>query len=1615
MKRLIMIIGVVFVMITSVNAQIDGIITWVENIDFTFRPEGEYMDVVSEPSTYLNEIGAPNLPYCVKTFLVPVGVQPSVQIHSVNKELLKSDILVYPAQPQVIISSVPEWVEPDSRIYNSSDPYPGSYAEIISDREDFGYHLVTVKFSPLEYVPNMRKLYLCDISFSLTYSSTSPSSASQFSVNSQSGYLNELDKEYIRSIIDNKEALDGVVPDIKSIVPKTYSDNPVLRSATTAAISEVLPEYLIITNNELKKTFQELADWKIKKGIPTIIETVENIAVSQAGSDLQEKIRNYLIYIKKSYGSLFVLLGGDTNIIPARLKEPRAEKSNVAVDFYYACVNGGNWNRNGNNLYFEDNDYTSSDWGLTFKLGRASVENKTEAETFVEKAIHYEKADLNINYSYFNNSVAASAFISKSDNGYLYNDGRDSIARYYQKYAGTLNRWLIYDHYNCESNTSSCNGKHSKYTDNTHKGEELNKSNFISALQNGGNSGLDHFHLIYHMDHSSPTGMGTSSKDKNEAIHNNDVDNLENGNYYPILMSGGCLSADITKDCIAEHFLNKTPGGAVAFIGNTDAGYASEYRQLKGLLGELYKTSPNHTNRYDLSILYAKALMYKTVEKNNCALHLFGDPEMQVWTSAPKTLSASVSPTSLSTGQKTITIAVSGLPQNETARVCIRKADELYIVDNIGNGQHTIDVLTQTAGTIDVTLTAHNYRPVERSIQVSGIGSQPALAISDLVYNDNTGGNVIGNGDGQLDAGETIGLTVKLKNTGAAMVTAITGTLSSQSSDVQILTAHAVFGTVVGNGVTTSTTPFVFRINKDSEQHLKNSEKAVTLRLQITVNGSSRVELFKLEDIHVPEIQIGNQIVTWTSNGNTRVEAGETVRMNIDLTNIGNAEATGLKAMLTTKSQQVSCPSTLVTYPNISSFETKANTTTLSFQTLSTYMGQLDLNLMVTNAYGKTWNFPVNPLSRPNTINTATMNFQPYESSINVYWTPVKNIAGYNIYRSNNGEYGTYRKLNKFLLTAAYFLDENLAGCTAYHYKVTAVSTNGNESGLSTAYKAWTSYPAVSPFPQRLPINYSSESAPTVADVDNDGKQEIFWLCDNRNDLKDSYIMGFRANGEELYDIDNNVTTVSGFARTPVMVREQAAIGDLKGNGEQSIIVSSWDDEANAKSKHTVFCYSAFDKDGDKRPDLLWETKIPFSMHQRPVIANLDGSADGTMEVLVKSHHTPDIYMLDCNGQEIRRLNPNVATDKNRNYSDLAVADLDNDGKMEIIASYDSLGIYIWRQDGRPFKTNPFWGKNIEKLGSAPVICDLNEDGKKDILFSQRKIATSHVYAIDRNGNSIPGWNGSQTIPYTVGGSLDHTLSVGDINNDGHLEVVILGRDMIKVWKHTGALLWQKEIKGLFQDGPYAGNVNTPILADVDGDAIPDIVFCSGKLIYALHNDGSDIVGFPIISDQEFKDTPCVSDIDNDGKNELIAGDEYSLYVWKTNGVPGAIEWGLKRGNSRNTGEYASGICEPMVVNGNQTWDGETPCANVVIQSGKFVIPAGKTMMLSKASAVIVRPGATLEVNGGTISGATVKALAGSKVIIRNNGKILLGNKSGLEIEKGATLDYQYGNVDIAN
>jgi hypothetical protein len=51
---------------------------------------------------------------------------------------------------------------------------------------------------------------------------------------------------------------------------------------------------VIITNALLKPSFDSLAVYKTKRGIPTVIATVEDIYDNYPGCDNPEKIRNYL-------------------------------------------------------------------------------------------------------------------------------------------------------------------------------------------------------------------------------------------------------------------------------------------------------------------------------------------------------------------------------------------------------------------------------------------------------------------------------------------------------------------------------------------------------------------------------------------------------------------------------------------------------------------------------------------------------------------------------------------------------------------------------------------------------------------------------------------------------------------------------------------------------------------------------------------------------------------------------------------------------------------------------------------------------------------------------------------------------------------------------------------------------------------------------------------------------------------------------------------------------------------------------------------------------------------------------------------------------------------------
>lgn len=1623
------------------KAQINDSFT-LQQYELIFQKNDIFDELITKDNTFTDEIGNPKLPVHFESFVVPFDATVTgIQINSVTIQKIKGNFNIYPTQPPRYLdgSDQPAFVEPNPDVYNSSEPYPGKTVEIVSDEYMHGYHVVTVKIYPVEYFPKSQKINIQNVSYTINYSSSKLKNSSIIQSEKQSYKRAELAKQYIKWHVKNAYDVDNfknknvrIINESSSLNYVDNTDEKTMMLKSTSAIEELVPDYIIITNNALKPTFQILAGWKTKKGVPTIIKTVEEIEPNYPGSDLPEKIRNYLKEAYSKWGAdLFILLGGDVNIVPARMKPNKVISTYTdfylmkPTDLYYTTI-GGTWNANNNNIYGEEN-FDNIDYGRDFYLGRAPVENIQEANIFVNKIITYEKAYNVSNLNYYNNILIANGFHSKNECGVLYSEEKSGLKEICDNFmSANINKWFMFDDHYCNPigpyayepyEREYCNPDDPTVSEYVRGGDcikgdvELSKNNFIAALNNGGSSGLGYFHIVYHKDHSGTTGMGTSSTDKEQSIKLDDFDNLTNGHYgayYQILMSGGCSPATFTQDCMGERYINNANGGGVAFIGNSDEADAGYWNQLQGFVNSIYETTGHPSSgRFDIGCAFQSAIEMNPVP--NWRLTLLGDPEMQIWTYTPQTLSVTVSPTTIVSGENTIIVTLNNLPYGKTATICLQKGDEGYATKTVStSGNYYFTFTPHTSGQIYVTVTAHNYKPYENTITVNTNQNQN-IYISNLIFDDDKTGGSRGNNDQQVDAGETIELTIELKNNGATSASNVSATLTSSSTHVSISGNQSSFGNIASGGTKTSLSKYVFTINKNAPEILVNDLNPAKFYLQITDGASnSYTDVFNI-DVFAPEIEQANKTIVTTSDGDKIIEPNETVTINIDLFNQGKAQATVIKGLLSGNSSYItSCSATYRYYPAIGKFGTGTNTSVYQF-TVSPYYteGQaLDFILQVENEYLKKWSFNFNLLDKPAKINISTIDFIANTTEIELFWTPYTNIGGYNIYRCdadvNGNPVGNYQKINTFPVPAAYFKDFGLNELTKYLYKISSVSITRNESELSDAFLAWTSYPQKGLFPIQMDIQngFDIRSSINVADINNDNLLEIFTTI--KVDNKNSYIIGLNHYGAELYDIDGNGTTYNGFVHVDGNVESLLAIGDLDVTGNYQVISSTRD--ASSSPANYFYCHSVNDNNHDNIPDLLWYDEFSNRTYRGPIISNIDNSSDGSMEVIFYGEWD-DIVVYKSNGQIMLSINIKGS------YGAPAVADIDNDGDKEIIIG-NSAGICIFHHNGTIYGSGlPFYSLTGYKLGSSIIVCDIDNDSDKEILTSALKLDYPHegrIVALHHNGIVVSGWNGNQKIAYPNNWH-SQDISVGDLNNDGNIEVVAIGTNIVKVWSKSGTLISSTDVNNL-----DPGKL-TPILADVDNDAEIEIIFGSTieAKIYALNMNGTKVFGFPLQIDEPLQGSPCVADVDNNGKNEIIAGSGNKIYMWRTSGNSQSIEWGSERHDSHNTGVYHE-LCPPVIITSNTTWTtNKNLCGDIIINSGTLTIASTCIVTMSDYTRILVRSGGGLKVDAGKLINTSIKALSGSNVILKNNGYIKIREYGEFNINTGATYDYQYGTLDI--
>lgn len=258
--------------------------------------------------------------------------------------------------------------------------------------------------------------------------------------------------------------------------------------------------------------------------------------------------------------------------------------------------------------------------------------------------------------------------------------------------------------------------------------------------------------------------------------------------------------------------------------------------------------------------------------------------------------------------------------------------------------------------------------------------------------------------------------------------------------------------------------------------------------------------------------------------------------------------------------------------------------------------------------------------------------------------------------------------------------------------------------------------------------------------------------------------------------------------------------------------------------------------------------------------------------------------------------------------SSITAADLDNDGKMELVGtrfSYFSSNIFIKKYDGTDF---PGWPKyfthdySIEVSYSTPVVFDLDGDGNKEIITAVGD-GTIHVFRAD--GTELPGW--PQSVVVNGGGEHPFFLSsptVADINADNQEEVIIMV-DYCGHRNDTRIFIWHPD--GTLLDGwPMAGyhcvSWSTIAAADINNDGINEMLFKSqgvgGGLFYdtylfVLNYLGEHVQGWPYRLGTEMfieygQGSVVIGDLENDGQEEIVAtSDGWSTraYVFNADGT----------------------------------------------------------------------------------------------------------------------------------
>lgn len=1410
-----------------------------EEDQLSFETDGEYTRVSLEGGISLSEIGEPDLPWKIIRLALP----PQTRIHEYHydsdRRILAGSFSLKTAESFRIDGDTGH--DTLSLPIMQTDLFPGEIIRIQSEGYLHGVHIATIAVCPFQYETRTGRLYfLHDIELTLTliddaYIPMTPLQQTHFSKKTRIKMLEGLVSNpeeltlWISSQSPSKSATSTLNSRLNSFPPHPR-DDPV--------------DLLIITLDGLLPHVSGLEQEYFWGVIPEIV-TISQINAFYWGSDIQESIREFIKEAYLNWGISYLLLVGDHPDIPVRMAYSSDNEGNwvhVPTDLYYSALDGY-WN------YDHDSEFGDSPEDDNIPLlisGRIALNDPVMISTFLSKLRQYRFSP---RLDYLNKWLYAAAALSHDGMDTMGPTFKENMNAAFSFPAGT-EFYKLYAHHGTSGGDA-----------------EITAEAFIEQLGEG-------YHIINHIDHGNRYFLGMGQKTGGGGLSITDVDNLDNGPYFPaIFYSFSCDVNAIDADNVAKHWLANPEGGGLAFIGNTRTAWTGQMAMdsifFRAFINDPQTTLGEATNRLITLMPFRQYFRYIPT--------LTGHPLMKVWFEIPSEPRVTISPANLRGNDNTLHVVVTDSADHpiENALVTMFSSRRKFAMDSTNSlGQAIFNINLWNEEYLIMAVTGSRLLPwVDTLMVASAAGPNPMLCSFEVLEAD-------GDGDELPESGERALLNGYIKNRSIVRATSIELTFSCPG--LTFIQNTANYAALPGHDSLSFHDSILVQIPADIVDRR-------IFRVSVFINASEGEWLDSMtfvacgpDPLHISTRYIDSLL----GDGDGVPDPGESAHIVFSVLNRGAGEfsynALSIEgsehliiitdSLFASEIAVMACSSFYFPVEIGASYSAGTLPYQVQFHTNYDLEYRWALQLYVPNSPDSLWT-------------------HPGFNNIRLYWLPPEFSIpyGYFVYRSQYPDSGYRRITPTPLISSTYFNDFPLPGRSTFYYRLSTVDSGRNESPLSTPVSGWTSYPYFEPWPLSLSSSVIISGTPVLADIDGDDLLELFVGAHDGN------IYGFYSNAWEIFD--STSTRIDPFVSVDGMIAwASPALGDLNNDGQPEIVVVS---------RGTDRAVYAFNMEGHLMPG--WPRTINTPTLNCPALADLNG--DGNLEILVATEarrlyvwrYNGEAFLEDGDPSGLFSIYTADTTSGCVTYSAPAIGDIDFDGDPEIVVCGNRVPwinngtVYAWDINGEPVDGWPVLFSGVG--GSSPVLGNLDDDENTlEIVIAAKP---NKVWVFTHDGTVLHGWPVT-TVNFVA--DITTPPALADLDGDNRCEVIVAGQNGISVIGSDG-VTWP--------GWPVPNFTNywaAPTVADINDDGELEIICPFEYAVWAYSERGIPLPGFPLNTDYTVLASPTIVDMNNDGRLEIIitSWDSY-IYIWECDGLStSAKPWFTHRGNFHRNGNYSS-------------------------------------------------------------------------------------------------------------